>query len=502
MSTPDAQPAPYADLFVAAGHPIALLRFCFAVGVWALGVIVMSGCVAGPRYHPPQISVPAAFKERPVAEGGLLQPAQPQDHVSREGWWELFGDAVLNQLETRLVRGNPTLAQAEARVRQARALARQDRAAYFPTITATASVTRIRPDANGGALAAGGTYTEYALGPAASWEPDLWGRVRNTVGSDQASAQAAVGDLESARLSLTAQLAADYFQLRSLDAELALFDDTIAAYQRAATLTRNQYEAGTVSRSDVEQANTQLASAQAQAIDVRLQRVQLEHAIAVLIGDPPASLSLQAMPIEGDPPLLPSDLPSRVLERRPDIAAAERRVAAANAQIGVASAAFFPSLTLGGTAGFQATRLQQWLSWPMRVWSLGPALGLTLVDFGARRAAKAQAVANYDATVEAYRQTVLTAFQNVEDNLAAERLLAAESERQAAAVAAAQRALDISFNQYRAGTVDYLQVATQQTVLLTNQRTAVTLTGRRFAAAVQLVLAVGGDWSPTKHGGS
>jgi NodT family efflux transporter outer membrane factor (OMF) lipoprotein len=466
----------------------------------AASASLLTACAVGPHYVPPQVPAPAAYKEQAVADGGLLQPAQPRDHLSREGWWELFGQAQLNDLEARLMRSNPGLAEAEARVRQARALVRQDRAAYFPVITDTTSTTRTRPGTGTRAGASGSTLTEYALGVDASWEPDLWGRIRNTVASGKASAEAAVGDLESTRLSLSAELAADYFQLRSFDAELALFDQTIDAYQRAATLTRNQYDAGIVSRADVEQANTQLASAQAQAIDVRLQRAQVEHAIAVLIGEPPASLSLAPMPLEGEPPLVPADLPSRVLERRPDVAAAERRVAAANAQIGIASAGFFPALTMGGNGGFQATQLQQWLSWPMRAWSVGPALALTLFDAGARRAAKAQAVAGYDVTVATYRQTVLAAFQDVEDNLAAERLLAEEAERQRAAVAAAQRALDISLNQYRAGLVSYLQVATQQTALLTNQRTAVSLTARRFAAAVQLVRGLGGGWNATAAG--
>ena len=481
--------------------------------VWLLaivfGAVSASACAVGPRYVPPQVQVPEAYKESAPAGAQLLLPAQPRDHVSRRGWWELFGDARLNELEARLLQANPTLAQAEARVRQARALVRQDRAGLFPTITAGASVIRTRPGGNAsgtgsvadaptaGAAATGSTaqtLSVYSVSAVPTWEADLWGRVRQTVRSDAASAQAALGDLESARLTLSATLAADYYQLRSLDAELALFEQTIGAYERALTLTRNQYNAGTVSRSDVAQAETQLASAQAQAIDVRLQRAQLEHAIAALIGEPPASLSLEPMPLDGDPPAAPSDLPSQLLERRPDIAAAERRVAAANAQIGVASAAFFPSVTLGGQVGFQATRWQQWLSWPTNFWSVGPSLALTLFDAGARRAAKAGAVANYDALVAAYRQTVLAAFQDVEDNLAAERILRDEAERQQAAVAAAQRSLDISLNQYRAGTVDYLQVATQQTVLLTNQRAALAVTARQFAAAVQLVAALGGGW--------
>jgi NodT family efflux transporter outer membrane factor (OMF) lipoprotein len=337
--------------------------------------------------------------------------------------------------------------------------------------------------------------TEYSLGNDVSWEPDLWGRVRQSVAAGRASTQAAVGDLASSRLSLGAELAGDYFELRAADAELVLFDETIDAYQRSATLTRNQYNAGIVSRADVEQADTQLAAAQAQAADVRLQRAQLEHAIAVLVGEPPAMLSLTAAPLDGDPPVVPGDLPSRTLERRPDIAAAERRVAAANAQIGVASAAFFPSVALGGSGGFQAAQVAQWLSWPTRFWSVGPSLAFTLFDAGARRAVKAQAVASYDQTTATYRQTVLTAFQEVEDNLAAERLLTDEAERQRAAVAAAQRSLDISENQYRAGLVSYLQVATQQTALLTNQRAAVSVMERRYVTAVQLVRALGGGWN-------
>ena len=448
----------------------------------------------GPHYVRPEVPVPPAYKEVPAAAGDQLQPARPSDHVSREGWWNVFGDARLNDLEARLTHGNPTLAEADARVRQARAVVRQERAAYFPFVTGTASAIRSHGSVTSRADTTGVTLTDYGLGVGASWEPDLWGRVRGGVAASTASAQAAAGDFESTRLTLTAELAADYFQFRSLDAELGLFDDTIQAYQRAATLTRNQYDAGIVSRADVEQALTQLASAQAQAVDVRLQRAQLEHAIAVLIGEPPAVFSLAPAPLDGDPPAVPAELPSRTLERRPDVAAAERRVASANAQIGVASAAFFPAVTLSANGGFQATKLQQWLSWPMHVWSLGPAVALTLFDGGARRAARAQAVAGYDELVAAYRQTVLSAFQDVEDNLAAERLLAEEAGNQQAAVAAAQRSLEISLNQYRAGLVSYLQVAVQQTALLNNQRAAVALTGRRYIAAVQLVRALGGGW--------
>jgi NodT family efflux transporter outer membrane factor (OMF) lipoprotein len=459
-----------------------------------MGASLTVACAVGPRYIPPQLPAPLAYKEQLFTETDRLQAAQGRDHVSRDGWWEMFGDARLNDLAAHLMRANPTLAESEARFRQARALVRQDRAGFFPVVTTTTSITRTLSGANARTNGPTGALTQYDLGAGVSWEADLWGRVRQSVAAGTASAQAAAADVESARLSLSAELASDYFQLLSFDAELDMFDRTIDAYDRAATLTRNQYAAGIVSRADVEQADTQLASARAQGIDVRLQRAQLEHAIAVLIGEPPANLSLAPAPLARRPPVVPAGVPSRMLERRPDVAAAERRVAAANAQIGVASAAFFPAITLDGTGGFQTTRLQQWLSWPTRFWSVGPALALTLFDGGARRAAKGGAVASYDETVAVYRQTVLAAFQDVEDNLVAERLLADEAERQQAAVAAAQRALDISVNQYRAGTVSYLQVATQQTVLLTNQRSALSATARQFVAAVQLVRALGGGW--------
>jgi NodT family efflux transporter outer membrane factor (OMF) lipoprotein len=464
-----------------------------------LAVVLTSGCATGPRYVPPQISLPSEYREQTVA-AEAIGPAEPQDQVSRAGWWTTLGELRLAELQQRLLSANPSLAQADAALRAAQAIVRQNRAALLPSITTNLSATRARVGTNRGApgtagLAANGIGTAYSLDTSASWEPDLWGRVRHSVTGGRASAEAAAADVESARLSLTAELAADYFQLRSLDADLALLEQTAVAYRRAATLTHNQYEAGIVSRSDVEQANTQLAAAEATTVDVRLQRAQLEHAIAVLIGELPATFSLPPSPLLGEPPVVPASIPSRVLERRPDIAAAERRIAAANAQIGITSAAFFPTATLGGSGGFQSSQWRQWLSWPMRVWSVGPALALTLFDGGARRAVKAEAVANYDETVAIYRQIVLAAFQDVEDQLAAQRLLQQEAERQAAAVAAAQRALDISMNQYRAGTVSYLQVATQQTALLTSQRAAVSITGRRFVAAVQLIRALGGSWN-------
>jgi NodT family efflux transporter outer membrane factor (OMF) lipoprotein len=464
---------------------------------------LMSGCAVGPAYVRPALPVPAAYKEAsPGAD--VLKPAQPADAAPRRAWWEDFADPRLNDLEARLLRDNPTLAQADARFRQARALIKQNRAGYLPTVGVSTSVDRSRiGTARGAGLATGssstassstGPSTQFDLTGTASWEPDFWGRVRRTVEASVASAQAAAGDFENARLSLTANLALDYFQLRSLDAELALLEQTIDAYQRSFTLTQNQYNAGFVARADVAQAEALLEAARAQLVDSRLQRAQMEHAVAVLTGELPAAFTLPAMPLAGEPPAASAELPSRLLERRADIAAAERRVAAANAQIGVATTAFFPTVSLTGSAGFSASTVAQWLTWPSRIWSLGPALAATVFDGGARRAARAGAVAAYDEEVSAYKEVVLSAFQEVEDNLAAQRLLLEESARQQAAVAAAQRALDVSLNQYRAGLVSFLPVATAQSTLLTDQRTLTALTARRFAAAVQLIETLGGGW--------
>lgn len=464
------------------------------IGVALLSAL-MSGCAVGPRYVRPEVSVPAAYKEAP-AGSDVMEPAQPNDAAPRQAWWEVFGDERLSDLQSRLLASNPTLAQAEARFRQARALVAQDRAAYWPTATTSTSVDRNQAPVRGSNIPiTSAPFTQYALTGNFSWEADFWGRIRHTVAAGVASQQAAVGDVETSRLSLTAELALDYFQLRSLDADQALLRETIAADEKALALTENQYNAGFVSRADVAQAQTELESARAQAMESELQRVQMEHAIGVLTGAAPSELTLAPVPLAGDPPSVPVEMPSRLLERRADIAGAERRMAAANAQIGVATAAFFPSIMLGGSGGFQATALEQWLTWPSRFWSIGPALALTVFDGGARRAVREGATAAYDEAVGVYRQTVLTAFQDVEDNLAAARLLAEESRRQEAAVVAARQSLEVSLNQYRAGLVSYLPVATAQGTALTNERTLVALAARRYAAAVQLIKALGGGWN-------
>jgi NodT family efflux transporter outer membrane factor (OMF) lipoprotein len=469
------------------------------------GLMLMTGCVVGPDYVRPTVITPVAYKE---VDGWKV--AQPQDHVLRGAWWEIFGDPQLNALEAQVSLSNQNLAQAEAAYRQARALVREARASYFPTLTVGLGYTYSRNSAtlggsSGAGVSAGGTSSgagtsagsrsDFQLGLDFSWEPDLWGRIRRTVESNQASAQASAGDLESARLSYQAELAQDYFQLRTSDTQKQLLDKTVAAYEQSLQLTKNRYASGVASEADVVQAETQLKTAQAQAIDVGVQRAQLEHAIALLIGQPASNFSLPATPLTATPPPIPVGIPSALLERRPDIAAAEHRVAAANAQIGVAEAAYFPTLTLSASSGFESSSLSQWLTAPSRFWSVGPSISQTVFDGGLRRAQTDYARAGYDASVVTYRQTALAAFQAVEDNLAALRILEQEAQVQDEAVQKAQQSVTLITNQYKAGTVSYLNVITTQTTALSNELTTVQIRGRRMTAAVLLIQALGGGWS-------
>jgi NodT family efflux transporter outer membrane factor (OMF) lipoprotein len=467
----------------------------------AVIIALASGCTVGPRYVRPTVAVPTDYKELG------WKVAQPQDDVLRGEWWTRFGDPTLDALAVQVGTANQTLAAAEATYREASALVREARSAYFPTVTAGVGYTRSRSSANLGNLSTGvvptGPRSDFLLPLDVTWEPDFWGRVRRTVEASQAGAQASAGDLATARLSLEGELALDYFQLRALDAQRRLLDETTAAYARALELTQTRHASGVASGVDVVQAETQWKTTQAQAIDVGVQRAQLEHAIAVLVGQPASTFSLPVAPLDGTPPAIPVGVPSELLERRPDIAAAERRVAAANAQIGVAEAAYYPTVTLGLSAGLESGSLAQWLAWPSRFWSVGPAISQTVFDGGLRRAQTEQARAAYDATVAAYRQTVLAAFQAVEDNLAALKILAEEADVQDEAVAAATRSVALTTSQYRSGTVSYLNVIVTQTIELTNRVTQVQILGRRMTAAVQLIQALGGGWSiadlPSAH---
>lgn len=479
------------------------------LAVLAGAVTLLTGCTVGPNYVRPTVVTPATYKE---VDGWRM--AQPKDDLSRGAWWEIFGDPQLNALEAQVDISNQNLVVAEATYRQARALVREARASYFPTGTLGIGYTRSRDSAtlgsssasrsstsapsagvsSGGGVPSGAQSDFFQLGLDFSWELDVWGRIRRTVESNQASAQASAGDLESARLSFQAELAQDYFQLRTLDAQKQLLDATVAAFEKSLELTKNRYASGVASQVDVVQAETQLKTTQAQAIDVGVQRAQLEHAIALLIGKPASTFSLPAAPLTAMPPPIPVSVPSALLERRPDIAAAERRVAAANAQIGVAEAAFFPTVMLSASSGFESSSLSQWLTAPSRFWSVGPSISETLFDGGLRRAQTDFARAGYDASVGTYRQTVLTAFQAVEDNLAALRILEQEAQVQDEAVKDAQKSVTLTTNQYKAGIVTYLNVITTQTIALTDEVTAVQILGRRMSAAVLLIEALGGGW--------
>ena len=452
---------------------------------------MLGACALGPRYARPPVATPAAYKET-----GNWKIAQPRDSEYRGPWWEVFGDPQLNQLVQQVEVSNQDVRAAEARLRQAEALVEQSRAGFFPTLTGSASATRSRtPSVSGSATSSTAPTNVYNIALNASWAPDLWGSVRGTVAANVASAQASAASLAGVRLLAQAQVAINFFQLRVLDTQRQLLETTVSAYQKSLELTRNRYNAGVAARAEVVLAETQLRSTQAQLIDVGVQRAQFEHAIAILVGKPPADFSLPPAALSIGIPALPPGLPSELLERRPDIAAAERQMAAANAQIGVAQAAYFPSLTLTGTLGFRASSPPAWLTAPSRLWSVGPALAETLFDGGSRRAVKKQAEAAYDANVAAYRQTVLNAFREVEDNLSALRILEEEAKAQEDAVRSSRLSTELTVNQYKAGTVNYLNVVTVQATQLNNEATAVKLLGQRLVAAVTLVQALGGGWS-------
>jgi NodT family efflux transporter outer membrane factor (OMF) lipoprotein len=456
-------------------------------------LLLLVGCTVGPDYVRPTVEAPAAYKEAQP-----WKPAEPRDGGPRGNWWEVFADPMLNDLVARVEIDNQNIKAAEANVRQARALTAQARTAFFPTVTGDAAATRGSVSGGGrggnGTAASGGVANAYNVALDATWELDLWGRVRRNVESAEASAQASEADLAAAKLSAQALLVQDYLLLRVQDAQIRLLNDTAEAYTRSLQLTRNQYAVGVAARSDVALAETQLKSTQAQALDAGVQRAQLEHAIALLIGKPPAEVSIAQAPIERRFPDIPPGLPSELLERRPDIAAAERRVAAANAQIGVAQAAFFPTVTLSATGGFASSTFANLLTAPARYWSLGAALAQTIFDAGLRQAQTEQAIAAYDATVANYRQTVLAGFQEVEDNLAALRILEQEAAVQDEAVKSARESLAITLNQYRAGTANYLAVVVVQAQALANERSAVNILGQRLNASVALIKALGGGW--------
>lgn len=462
-------------------------------------VSLLAACSVGPNYVRPEMAVPATFKEAPQG-WKVAEPGQ----VTNTEWWKIFNDETLNGLEAQVSVNNQNIKLAEAQYRQARALVQEARADYFPVVAANAGATYSGrgPKANGssgGTSGAGANSTSrsYQANLSASWEVDVWGRVRREVESAHASAQASADDLAAARLSAQAELAQDYLQLRVVDAQQKVYTDTVAAYRKALLVTQNQYQAGVAGKSDVLQAQVQLDAATSQSTGLGVQRAQLEHAIAVLLGKAPADFSLAALPDGSVPavPEIPGTVPTSLLERRPDIASAERRAAAANAQIGVAEAAYFPDLSLDATAGLASSSIQHLLELPARVWSVGPSLAETLFDGGLRHAQKKEAQAAYDQTVATYRQTVLTGLQETEDDLAALRILEQQSSYQNDTVQSSTELQTVATNQYQAGTVSYLNVVTAQTSLLNSRVSALNIQQQRLLAAVGLIESLGGGWT-------
>ena len=458
-------------------------------------LVLLTGCAVGPKYVRPTTQIPAAYKE-----SADWKKAQPQDEIIRGAWWKIFNDPRLDALETEVNISNQNITAAAAQYQEARAALQAARAGFFPTLSATGSYTRSHGSTgtNSSFSNSNNTVSENLLNGDVSWEIDLWGKIRRTVEASRATAQASAADLENVRLSAQAQLAQDYFQLCSLDAQKKILDDTDVIYQKFYDLTKNQYASGVAAQSAVIQAKTQLEMIEAQSIDIGVQRSQMEHAIAVALGKPASDFSIGPLTLPATVPSVPAGLPSEILERRPDIAAAERTVAAANAQIGVAESAYFPTLTLGASGSYESSNLANLFSSPNPLWSLGPVLAGTIFDAGLRQAQTAQARATYDADVASYRQTVLIAFQQVEDNLAALRILEQEEQVQDEAVKDAQKAVELETNQYKAGTVSALDVITTQATALTDEKAAVTILGERMNACVLLIQYLGGGWTSSE----
>jgi NodT family efflux transporter outer membrane factor (OMF) lipoprotein len=475
-------------------NPNAQMRVCkrALASVGFAIVLSIAGCAVGPKYNRPAVEVPPAYKE-----AGDWKPAQPNEQNLGGAWWQTFQDQQLNALEDQIDVSNQNLKAAEAQYTQSRAMLRYYRADYYPSINAGAAATRNRISNNrppGHLITNGATYNDYQIPVELSYELDVWGRVRKTVESQRGQAQASAADLATVNLSLHAQLALFYFQARSLDAQEQLLNSTVAQYEQAYQLTDSRFKGGLASEVEVQQASTQLEATRAQAIDVGVLRAQYEHAIATLIGKPASSFHLSPLALTSPPPLIPLELPSALLERRPDIAAAERRMAAANAQIGVAKAAYYPNISLGATGGFESGVITTLLSGPSIIWSAGASAIAPIFDAGRRRASTDQAIAAYDQTVANYRETVLTGFQQVEDNLAALRILEKEADTQQRAVVASQKSLELSLTRYRGGITSYLEVTTAQSAALADEVAAVNILGRRMTSAVLLIQALGGGW--------
>jgi NodT family efflux transporter outer membrane factor (OMF) lipoprotein len=468
--------------------------------------LLLAGCIVGPKYHTPTATVqppPASYKESPTQfpVSGDWKVAQPQDAMLHGKWWEIYSDPELNALEEQLTVNNQNIKQSFENFMEARTLVAQARAQLFPTVGIAPSYQRSLGSANlhgstgsTGATAGGAQTTVYTIPVTASWEPDLWGKVRNTIHEAQYNAQLSAADLENEKLTEQASLAMFFFELRGQDALQKIFDETIEADKKSVELTRARYETGVDDQISLVQAQNALESAESAGTDLGIARAQFEHAIAVLIGTTPSSFAIPVKPLDAAPPVIPVGVPSQLLERRPDIAASERAMAAANAQIGIAVAAYYPNVTLTGTGGFQSSSIKNLLTLPSGFWSVGPSLSETIFDAGLRRAAVQQFLALYNGNVASYRQTVLTAFQQVEDFLAAVRILSKQIQQQIAAEQSAERYLELARARYYTGVDTYLNVLVAQTTLLSDQQTLASLRTQAMTASVQLIEALGGGW--------
>jgi NodT family efflux transporter outer membrane factor (OMF) lipoprotein len=467
--------------------------------------LLLTGCTVGPNYHRPDAPTAPAFKESAVVpppdlpQGGWKQ-VTPNDSALRANWWEIYQDPQLNKLEQQVAVSNQTLKASYEQYVQARAAIQFFRSQYYPTVAVGPSATRERQSANRPLYVPGSksTYNDLFLQGQVSWEPDLWGNIRRQVESQRATTVATAADLANVDLSLRSELATDYFELRGLDTQQRLLDNTVVQYEQFLALTKARFAGGVATDSDVALAQTQLDQTRAQAIDIGVARAQFEHAIATLTGTPASSFSLAFAPLDLPLPQVPVGVPSQLLERRPDVAAAERRANAANAQIGVAIAAYYPTINIGATGGFESRNAGTLIQGPSSLWSLGGSAVELLFDAGRRHALTEEARAGYEVNVANYRQTVLQAFQEVEDNLSGLRILNSEQVAQARAVQSAVRSTNISTNRYKGGVTTYLEVITAQTTQLANERTAADITTREFAASVLLVKALGGGWDTTK----
>jgi NodT family efflux transporter outer membrane factor (OMF) lipoprotein len=467
-------------------------------------LLLLAGCTVGPNYHRPTAPTAPAFKESsvppPNPQGGGWKQAAPNDSALRANWWEIYQDPQLDKLEQQVAVSNQTLKAAYEQYMQARAAIQVYRSQYFPTVSIGATGSRDRQSQNRPLYVTGSktTYNDFLLQGQVSWEPDLWGNIRRQVEAQRATAQASAADLANADLSLRSELATDYFELRGLDTQQRLLDTTVQQFQEFLSLTQTRFKGGVATDSDVALAQTQLDQTRAQAIDIGVARAQYEHAIATLTGVPASSFTLAAAPLDLQLPQVPVGVPSQLLERRPDVAAVERRTDAANAQIGIAIAAYYPTVSLTGTGGFESKNPGTLIQGPSSLWALGGSAVELLFDAGRRHAVTEEARHAYEANVANYRQTVLQAFQEVEDNLSGLRILDSESVAQQRAVDSARRSLSLSTNRYKGGVTTYLEVITAQTTQLANERTAADITTREFAASVQLIKALGGGWDNTK----